>query len=98
MNFQKSVLILVKRIPKGKVTTYRDIALKLNTRAYRAVGQALKANPEPIRVPCHRVVCSDGSMGGYRGKETKEKEGLLRKECVEIINGRVDLDRFLHKL
>jgi len=68
MNFNQRVWNLCKRIPKGKVTTYKLISEKLGTKAYRAVGNALRKNPYAPEVPCHRVVNSDGSVGGYKGK------------------------------
>lgn len=90
MRFQDKVLNLTKKIPKGKVTTYGVIAKRLNTKAYRAVGVALKNNKKPIIIPCHRVVCSDGFIGGYKGKlNSKEKIRLLKKEGIEIRNNKV---------
>ncbi|NQE06697.1 Methylated-DNA--protein-cysteine methyltransferase [ANME-1 cluster archaeon GoMg1] len=83
--FQDAVLNLVKQIPEGKVTTYGEIARELtgSVRAARAVGQAVATNPYPIVVPCHRVVRSDGDIGGYSsGVEKKIK--LLSAEGVEI--------------
>ena len=59
MNFNEKVWQLTKKIPKGKVTTYKLIAQKLKTKAYRAVGQALKRNPHAPKVPCHRVVIKE---------------------------------------
>ena len=84
-NFQESVLNIVKQIPKGKLMTYGEIARELtgSVHAARAVGQAVAANPYPIVVPCHRVVRSDGDVGGYSlGVEKKLR--LLSKEGVEI--------------
>jgi methylated-DNA-[protein]-cysteine S-methyltransferase len=90
MNFQDKVLVLTKKVPKGKVTTYKEIAKKLNSKAYRAVGKALKNNKTPITIPCHRVVCSDGTLGGYKGKlNNKEKVKLLKKEGIEIKNNKI---------
>jgi methylated-DNA-[protein]-cysteine S-methyltransferase len=89
-DFSESVWELVKKIPKGKVTTYRAIAIELNTRAFRAVGGALKCNPYSPRVPCHRVVKSDGSIGGFQGgidpksSRVKKKISMLRKEGIRI--------------
>ena len=65
-------------------------------RASRAVGSALRANPTPIVVPCHRVVRKDGSLAGYGGAEgAARKAALLRKEGVAVVKGRVDLSRYL---
>ncbi len=89
-------------IPKGKVTTYRLIAKKLDTKAYRAVGNACRNNPYAPRVPCHRVVKSDGTIGGFAGKMSgktvQRKAELLRKEGVQVKDGRiVNFDRILFK-
>jgi len=91
MNFNEKVWDLCKEIPKGKVTTYKAIAERLNTKAYRAVGQALNKNPHWPKVPCHRVVGSDGSLTGFAGGLSK-KAKLLRDEGVEIRNHKVDLN------
>ncbi len=93
MNFDERVWKLMERIPRGNVTTYGQIARKLNTKAYRAVGNACRKNPYAPRVPCHRVVRSDGTIGGFGGKTSgktvEEKTLLLREENVEVRNGRV---------
>jgi methylated-DNA-[protein]-cysteine S-methyltransferase len=89
-NFQNRVYNLCKKIPKGKVTTYKIIARKLNSKAYRAVGSALKSNPFAPIVPCHRVVNSDSSIGGFQGKRnSKKKKELLNKEGIIIKNGKI---------
>jgi methylated-DNA-[protein]-cysteine S-methyltransferase len=80
---------LCSQIPRGKVSTYSKLA-KLADTSPRAVGQVLKRNPYKD-VPCHRVVNSDGSVGGYRGRHFKEKIFRLRKEGVTVKNGRIDL-------
>jgi len=99
MNFSERVYSVVCAIPKGKVTTYGEIARVLNTKGFQAIGQALKCNPYAPAVPCHRVVKSDGSVGGFRGKregkEILEKIRLLEKEKVKIVNGKIGLEIFL---
>lgn len=80
------------------MTTYKEIADALGTKGYRAIGQVLKKNPYAPVVPCHRVVKTDGSLGGFKGcahgKEIVEKEMLLRKEGVEIKENKIDLLQF----
>ncbi len=71
---------MIKKIPRGKVSTYGEIARILKT-GPRAVGNALHKNPHLIKIPCHRVVKSDGSLGGYVGGGEK-KMGLLKKEGI----------------
>lgn len=93
MNFYERVYNLARKIPKGKVTTYKAIADALNSKAYRAVGTAMNKNPYPPKVPCHRVINSDGKVGGF-ASGTKNKIKLLRKEGIEVINDRVDLKKF----
>uniref|UniRef100_A0A7C4ELS8 Methylated-DNA--protein-cysteine methyltransferase n=1 Tax=Thermodesulfovibrio aggregans TaxID=86166 RepID=A0A7C4ELS8_9BACT len=63
-DFEKKVLEFVSRIPYGKTVSYKWIAQRLST-SPRAVGQALKRNPLPVLIPCHRVIKADGSLGGY---------------------------------
>ncbi|MBI3051205.1 MGMT family protein [Candidatus Woesearchaeota archaeon] len=96
MRFSEKVYALCRRIPKGKVTTYKLIAERLGTRAYRAVGNALNRNPHAPEVPCHRVVGSDGSLTGF-AKGLRAKRRLLRKEGVRVEGGGVPLEEFLFK-
>jgi len=98
LNFYEKVYVLTKKIPKGKVTTYKAIAKALNSKAYRAVGTALKNNKKPIIIPCHRVINSDGSLGSYKGiKNNKEKIKLLKKEGIIIKNNKINLKKYLFK-
>lgn len=74
-DFQQRVLEEARRVPRGQVTTYSQIAKRLGMpKAVRAVGQALRRNPIPIVVPCHRVVASDGSLGGYGGEMSSQRK------------------------
>ncbi len=83
-NFQKRVLLMEYRIPRGMVSTYGLLAKKLGRPgAARAVGNALARNPFPLLIPCHRAVRSDGSLGGYRGG-VRLKKKLLKMEGVEF--------------
>jgi len=77
----------VKKCPECRVTTYKNLARAMNSRAYRAVGSALNKNPYSS-VPCHRVVNSDGKVGGF-ASGTEKKTALLRKEGIEIKNGKI---------
>lgn len=79
MNFKERVFKVVKGIPRGKTLSYKEVAEKAGyPRAWRAVGNVLKRNRDS-EIPCHRVIRSNGSLGGYnRGKE--KKAALLRKE------------------
>ncbi len=87
-SFQERCLKLVALIPEGRVSTYKAIAKALDTKAYRAVGSAIGKNPNPITVPCHRVVKSDGGVGGYAfGVEKKIQ--LLQKEGVQVANDKI---------
>jgi methylated-DNA-[protein]-cysteine S-methyltransferase len=82
----QSVYNLVSNIPPGKVATYGQLASSLgNPGAARGIGKILNKNPRPVIVPCHRVVCSDGHIGGYMyGKE--RKISLLLNEGIPIVN------------
>ena len=81
MTFAQKVWTLTSRIPRGQVTTYREIGDAMNTRAYRAVGMALHNNPYAPAVPCHRVVGSSGRMTGY-AHGIAMKQRLLKEEGV----------------
>jgi methylated-DNA-[protein]-cysteine S-methyltransferase len=85
--FQQQVLQATQQIPRGRIATYMDIARKIgNPKAVRAVGQALGRNPIPIVIPCHRVIASDGSLGGYSGGGgLKTKAKLLQLEGASLI-------------
>ena len=95
MKFTEKCYKLLKKVPKGKVTTYMAVAQALNTKAYRAVGQAMRRNPYAPKVPCHRVVSSGGKIGGFSGsinpnsKEVRRKIEMLRKEGVKMRNGKI---------
>ncbi len=89
MSFNEKVWALTARIPKGKVTTYAHLARALDSRAYRAVGNAMNKNPYAPAVPCHRVVGSDGSLTGFAGGLPK-KQAMLKAEGVPFVKGRID--------
>ncbi len=89
ITFQKRVYNIVEKIPKGKTLSYKTVArLARKPRAWRAVGNILNKNPHPKIVPCHRVIKSDGKIGGYRYGINK-KTSLLKKEGLVVKNNRV---------
>lgn len=96
-NFNERCYKLLSTVPSGSVTTYKLLAEALGTKAYRAVGNAMNKNPYPRDlVPCHRVVNSDGRLGGYAGR-TEEKIERLQQEGVEVCEGRIiDFKKHLH--
>ena len=96
MTFTQKVYKITKQVPEGKVTTYRDIAHTLNSKAYRAVGSALNKNPYAPQVPCHRVINNSGHIGGF-ASGIKKKIALLSKEGITIHNKRIDLNKFRYK-
>ena len=96
-NFNESCYKILKKIPKGKITTYKAIAKKLKTKAYRAVGNAMNKNPYAPKIPCHRVINSNGKVGKFR-YGIKNKIKLLKKEGIEIKNNKVDLKKYEYKL
>jgi len=88
LTFNEQCYQLLFKIPKGRITTYKAIAEALNSKAYQAVGNAMNRNPNPITVPCHRVVNADGQLGGYAFGQDKKIE-LLTQEGIVINNNRV---------
>jgi len=89
MSFKDEVFAVVRAIKPGRVMTYKEVAfLAGRPKAWRAVGNILAGNRNYRAVPCHRVVCSDGRIGGYN-RGTKQKILLLKKEGLKIISGRI---------
>ena len=84
--FQIRIWNYLKKIPKGKLKTYSQVAKAIGKpKAIRAVASAIGKNPYPTIIPCHRVIRSDGGVGGYSGKGgIKEKLRLLRSENIDI--------------
>ena len=101
-SFNQKIYFLLKKVPKGRVTTYKILAEAFGTKAYRAVGQAMNKNPYGIlnckgknMVPCHRVVASNGHLHGFAHGLKKKKE-LLEKEGIKIKNNMiVDFEKVL---
>lgn len=82
--FTEKVKAVVKKIPKGKVLTYKEVAMLAgNSKASRAVGSIMKKNYDP-NIPCHRVIRSDGGMGGYNRGGAEKKLLILLREGVKI--------------
>ena len=105
--FTEKVWLACSEIPKGKLTTYGQLAIALNKpKAFRAVGNALNKNPNAPHVPCHRVIASNGALGGY-AFGLRKKTLLLKKEGIKVKNNKVlnlesvlitgkDLKKWLH--
>jgi methylated-DNA-[protein]-cysteine S-methyltransferase len=96
--FTNQIYSLLRQVPQGRVTTYKALAEAVGTKAYRAVGVAMRNNPYAPQVPCHRVVASDGSLGGFSGQRLgpaiQTKKRLLIKEGVKINGNRIqDFER-----
>ena len=84
--FQLKVWNYLMKIPRGKVKTYLEVAKAIRKpKAFRAVANAVAKNPYPPKIPCHRVIRSDGSLGGYSGKGgLQQKRRLLKLEKISI--------------
>lgn len=97
LDFNEKCYELLKLIPEGKVTTYKEMANALGTKAWRAVGSAMAKNKHLFVIPCHRVVRSDGSIGEYALGSDK-KAALLIDEGVTVEHGKVkNLGAFIHR-
>ena len=93
--FQKKVYEITYKIPEGKISTYGQVAQVMGDKFYsRAVGNALNKNPYAPVIPCHRVIRSDGFVGGF-ASGLEKKIDLLRKENIIIKNNRIDLRKYL---
>lgn len=91
--FTQRIYTLARKIPKGKVATYGQLALLAGSpRAARAVGSAMRSNPDIPKTPCHRVVASEGSLTGYSaGQGISTKRAMLISEGVSFKGTKVDL-------
>ena len=80
--FEIKVWNSISKIPRGEERTYKELAIQINRpKSARAVANACGKNPYPVKIPCHRVIRSDGKLGGYSGKGgTKTKKKLLKNE------------------
>lgn len=91
--FETRVYEATSLIPRGKVTTYATLGRVIGCRSPRAIGQALRRNPNMPEVPCHRVISSDLTLGGYSGERAgpllDQKRRLLKAEGVVLINDRL---------
>ena len=96
--FNEKIYEKLKKVPKGKVVTYAELARSVNSKAYRAVGNAMKDNKDLINIKCFKVICSDGFIGNYSARgRMKKKIQLLRKEGIEVRNNKIDLKKYLFK-
>jgi len=83
-NFSDKVKAVVRKIPKGKTMTYKEVAAKAgNPKAARAVANVMAANYDPL-IPCHRVIRTDGGLGGYNRGGVKKKRAILQGEGVNV--------------
>lgn len=97
-DFENNVFDLCSKIKKGQVSTYAEIARAIgNSKASRAVGNALNKNPYK-HVPCHRIVCSDGRIGGF-AHGSRKKQKMLESEGIEIKNRKIkDFEKVFQRL
>jgi methylated-DNA-[protein]-cysteine S-methyltransferase len=98
MSLEQQVHKKLTEVPKGKVTTYGELAKAVGLKkGQRIIGQIMKKNPYPTIIPCHRVVNSDGKVGGYAyGGDVKTN--MLQKEGIKIQNGKIlDWNKKFHK-
>ncbi len=98
MNLDKKIYKKLLEVPKGKITTYGDLAKAVGLKnGQRAVGKIMNKNLYPVIVPCHRVVKSDGNVGGYAyGENVKIK--MLSKEGIKIRKGKIpDFDDVVYR-
>ena len=98
MNLDKKIYKKLAEVPKGKITTYGELAKAVGLKnGQRAIGNFMNKNPYPVIIPCHRVVKSDGNVGGYAYGE-KIKINMLTKEGLKIKNGKIeDLENKLYR-
>lgn len=95
MNKIREMQMLLAKIPKGKVSTYGLLAKKLRIHP-RYAGKLLSRNTDGVKYPCFKIICSDGSLGGFTSKNgLKDKIKRLEADGIEIRNNRIDLKKYL---
>ncbi len=98
MNLDEKVYKKLLQVPKGKITTYGELAKAIGLQnGQRAIGKIMNKNPYPVIIPCHRVVSSNGSIGGYAfGQDVKTN--MLIKEGIKIHNGKIlDFGKIIYR-
>lgn len=83
-DFSRKVIETLLTINLGEITTYYDIGKKINSKAFRAIGNVCKANPIPLIIPCHRVLRKNGEIGGFMGKSDKTWETKLKRRLLKL--------------
>ena len=78
----ETIYDLLSQVPAGKITTYKHLANAAGTKAYRAIGQIMKKNPNAPKIPCHRCVSSNGTIGGFNG-QTSGQDIIRKKRLLE---------------
>lgn len=79
--FQRKVYLALLEVPRGETISYKDLGLRIGCRSAQAIGQALKRNPFAPEVPCHRVIASDGSIGGFHG----QRDGEMIEKKIKLL-------------
>jgi len=98
LNLDEKVYKKLLQVPKGKITTYGELAKAIGLQnGQRAIGKIMNKNPYPVIIPCHRVVSSNGSIGGYAfGQDVKTN--MLIKEGIKIHNGKIlDFGKIIYR-
>jgi len=96
--FNERIYEKLRKVPRGKIITYKELGRSINSKAFRAVGGAMKNNKDPMNIKCYKVVCSDGYVGGYSASGgMRRKIKLLKNEGIEIKNNKIDLKKYLFK-
>jgi len=97
LNLENKVYAKLLQVPKGKVTTYSELAKAVGLKnGQRAIGRIMSKNPFPVIVPCHRVILSNGKIGGYAWGE-KIKTNMLSKEGIKIKKGKILDSNKIHR-
>ncbi len=82
--FSQRVIRTVMQLKRGEIATYSEIAEKIGSKAYRAIGNVLRNNPLPLIIPCHRVVKKSGDIGGFMGNTNKEWQQNLKRSLLQL--------------
>lgn len=82
--FSQDVICNLTNLDRGEITTYSEIGSRMDSKAYRAIGNILRNNPLPLIIPCHRVIKKNGDIGGFMGESKKSWQQNLKRRLLEI--------------
>jgi len=93
MDLREKIYQNLRKVPKGKVISYKELGKSVGINASRFVGTCMRTNPDPVKTPCYKVVLSSGKIGNYSSGGSKAKIKKLKNDGIEVINGKINMEK-----